>query len=64
MAVSSDGNTYGVPEGLVYSFPVVCRDGKYEVVNGLKVSAESQARLDKTTAELLEERKAVEFLLK
>merc|ERR1712037_909274 len=38
MAVTSDGNKYGVPEGLIYSFPVTCQDGTWTVVNGLEIS--------------------------
>jgi malate dehydrogenase len=62
MAVPSDGS-YNVPNGLVFSYPVVCKNGSYEIVQGLKVDAESQRRLDVTTEELLSERKAVEDLL-
>lgn len=63
MAVPSDGS-YGVPKGVVFSYPVLCKDGKYEIVKGLKVDAESQKRLDVTTEELVSERKAVEHLMK
>lgn len=62
MAVPSDGS-YNVPKGLIFSYPVVCKDGKYEIVKGLKVDADSQKRLDVTTEELVSERKAVENLL-
>jgi malate dehydrogenase len=37
MAVHSDGS-YGVPEGLVYSFPVTCENGKYNIVQGLEIT--------------------------
>jgi malate dehydrogenase len=62
MAIPSDGS-YGIPKGIVFSFPVICKDGKYEIVKGLKVDAESQKRLNVTTEELVSERKAVENLL-
>ncbi len=61
MAVRSDGS-YGVPEGLIYSFPVTTKDGDWEVVQGLDVSEFSRARMDATAAELIEERDAVKEL--
>lgn len=60
----STGNTYGVPEGLFYSFPVTVANKKWSIVPGLEIGAEQRARLDKTANELLEERKAIESLLK
>jgi malate dehydrogenase len=57
MGVYSDGSAYGVPAGLVFSFPCQCRGGKWEIVKGLKVDSESQKRLDVTTKELQEEKK-------
>ena len=61
MAVPSDGS-YGVPEGLISSFPVVCKDGKYEIVRDLQIDAFSRARIAHTVAELEEERDAVRKL--
>jgi malate dehydrogenase len=61
MAVPSDGS-YGIAEGIIYSFPVVCKDGKYEIVQGLEVSDFSRKLMDATDAELREERAAVEHL--
>nr|MBA3782711.1 malate dehydrogenase [Nocardioides sp.] len=58
MAVVSDGS-YGVPEGLVSSFPVTTRDGNWEIVQGLDVNEFSRGRIDASTAELAEERDAV-----
>ena len=58
MSVPSDGS-YGVPEGLISSFPVVCRDGRYEVVQGLEIDDFSRARIDASVAELADERDAV-----
>jgi malate dehydrogenase len=56
MAVYSDGKTYGVSEGLIYSFPCICRDGKYEIVKGLQLDGFSKGKLKATQEELLEER--------
>ncbi len=65
MCINSDGNKYGIEEGLVFSFPCTVSNGQYKIVEGLKLDdAESQARIKKTTDELLEERKAVESMLK
>lgn len=65
IAYYSDGKTYGVPEGLMFSFPVTTQGGKYKVVQGLKLDDEdSIAKIKKTTEELLGERKEVENLLK
>jgi malate dehydrogenase len=61
MAVPSDGS-YGVPEGLVSSFPCTCKNGKYEIVQGLSVDAYSRAKIDASVAELKEERDAVSAL--
>ena len=58
MAIVSDGS-YGVPEGLISSFPVTCAGGEYTVVQGLEINDFSRARIDATAAELAEERDAV-----
>ncbi|OBG47473.1 malate dehydrogenase [Mycobacterium alsense] len=58
MAVLSDGS-YGVPEGLISSFPVTTKDGNWSIVQGLDIDEFSRARIDKSTAELADERKAV-----
>lgn len=57
MAINSNGNTYGIAEGLMYSFPVVCKDGQWKIVNGLKIDEFSRQKLKETEKELLEERK-------
>ena len=62
MGIHSDGS-YGVEEGLIYSFPVICEGGNYEIVQGLQVSEVSQTLMDKSEAELKEERDAVANLL-
>ncbi len=61
MAVVSDGS-YGVPEGLVSSFPVICKDGDWEIVQGLDIDDFSRGRIDASVAELGEERDAVKEL--
>ena len=58
MAVPSDGS-YGVPEGIISSFPCVVRNGKYEIVQGLEIDAFSRAKIDASVAELTEEKNAV-----
>ena len=63
MAVTSDGS-YGVPEGLVYSFPVTCSNGDYEIVQGIEINDFSRERMKITQNELEEEREAIKHLLK
>jgi malate dehydrogenase len=58
MAVVSDGS-YGVPEGLISSFPVTTEDGNWKIVTGLDIDDFSRGRIDKSTAELADEREAV-----
>jgi malate dehydrogenase len=58
MAVRSDGS-YGIPEGLIYSFPVTTSNGEWEIVQGLEIDDFSRARMDATAQELIEERDAV-----
>jgi malate dehydrogenase len=58
MAVVSDGS-YGVPEGLVSSFPCVTRDGSWSIVQDLEIDDFSRQRIDRSVAELEEERNAV-----
>ena len=62
MGIHSDGS-YGVAKGLIYSFPVVCVNGIYEIVQGLEISEVSQALMDKSEIELKEERDGVASLL-
>merc|ERR1712113_991955 len=58
MAVISDGNSYGIPEGIIYSFPcAIAPGGKWSVVDGLEINQFSRDKMDKTAKELLEERK-------
>ncbi|MGB0954607.1 MAG: malate dehydrogenase [Panacagrimonas sp.] len=62
MGVPSDGS-YGIEPGVVYGYPCVCKNGGYEIVQGLSVDEFSRGRMDATNAELREERAAIEDLL-
>lgn len=62
MGVYSDGS-YGIAEGLIYSFPCRCKDGEWEIVQGVEVGEFSQTRMKATEQELTEERDAVSHLL-
>ncbi len=61
MAIPSDGS-YGVPEGIISSFPCTCADGKYSIVQGLEIDDYSRSKIDASAAELVEERDAVKEL--
>ncbi len=58
MSVPSDGS-YGVPEGIISSFPCVVKNGTYEIVQGLDINVFSRAKIDASVAELIDERDAV-----
>jgi malate dehydrogenase len=62
MAIPADGS-YGIAEGVIYSHPVRCRQGNYEIVQGLNISDFSRDRMQATEKELREERAAIEHLL-
>jgi malate dehydrogenase len=62
MGVPSDGS-YGIPPGVIYGFPVTCRNGDYQIVQGLAINDFSRARMDATHKELLEERDGVKELI-
>ncbi len=62
MGVYSDGS-YGIAEGLIYSFPVTCGNGDWQIVQGLDISEFSTAKMKATEQELIEERDAVQHLL-
>ena len=62
MGVPSDGS-YGIPEGVIYGYPATCRDGRYQIVQGLEISEFSKARMQATLKELHEERDAIKQLL-
>jgi malate dehydrogenase len=62
MGVYSDGS-YGITEGLIYSFPCVCKDGNWSIVQGLDINDFSRDKMTATQQELIEERDAVQHLL-
>jgi len=62
MGIPSDGS-YGIQEGVIYSYPVTIKDGEYQIVQGLSVDEFSRKRMDATDAELREEREGVKSLL-
>ena len=62
MAIPADGS-YGIEPGIVYSYPVRCKDGDYEIVQDLAIDDFSRERMDATETELREERAAIEELL-
>lgn len=62
MAVPSDGS-YGIPQGLIFSYPVECSGGEYSIVQGLEINEFSQSKIDATKKELEEERDAIAHLL-
>ena len=62
MAVASDGS-YGIEEGVVYSYPVTVENGVVHVIQGLEINRFSQEKMAATEAELKEEREAVKHLL-
>ena len=62
MAVPSDGS-YGIPEGVIYSYPVTCRNGEYSIVQGLDINDFSREKMQATQRELLEERDGFKDLI-
>jgi malate dehydrogenase len=62
MGVPSDGS-YGIPEGVIYGYPVTCEGGKYKIVKGLAISEFSRGRMDATLKELQEERDGIGHLI-
>jgi malate dehydrogenase len=62
MAIPSDGS-YGIPEGVIYSYPVVCKGGRYSIVKGLDISEFSRGKMQATHRELCEERDGVKDLI-
>ena len=62
MGIPSDGS-YGIEPGIMFSYPVTCKDGKYEIVQGLEISDFSRSRMNVTENELREEREAIAHLL-
>lgn len=62
MGIASDGS-YGIPEDVMFGFPVICADGDYHIVQGLDIDSFSQQRIAITLNELMEEKDAVAHLL-
>ena len=62
MAVPADGS-YGIPEGIIYSFPVTCSGGDYQIVSGLDINEFSRMNMEQTRTELEQERAAIKHLL-
>ncbi|MBI2751307.1 MAG: malate dehydrogenase [Burkholderiales bacterium] len=62
MGISSDGS-YGIPEGVLYGYPVTCRNGRFEIVKGIEISDFGRKRMDATLKELHDERDGVRHLL-
>ena len=62
MSIPSDGS-YGISEGVIYSHPVICQDGVYQIVQGLKINDLSKEKMQATYKELEEERESVKHLL-
>ena len=62
MGVLSDGS-YGIPEGLIYGFPVTCQNGEYAIVQNLEIDEFSRKLMQNTYNELLEEREAIKHLI-
>jgi malate dehydrogenase len=62
MGIPADGS-YGIEEGIVYSYPVTCRNGEYQIVLGLSIDAFSRSRMEATEKELREERDGVKELI-
>ena len=62
MSVPSDGS-YGIPAGVIYGFPVTCKNGQYHIVQGLPISALGRTHMEESYRELMEEREHVQHLL-
>lgn len=62
MGIPSDGS-YGIPEGVIYSFPVICQAGNYQIVQGLEINETSQLRMNASYQELTSEREAIRHLI-
>ena len=62
MGIPADGS-YGIPGGVIYGYPVICRNGTYEIDQGIDISPFSRARMDATYKELVEERDAVKDMV-
>jgi len=63
MGIASDGS-YGIPEGVIYGFPVICAKAGFQLIKGLEIDKFSRSKMDATLKELEEERDAIKHLLK
>ncbi|MDO8334808.1 MAG: malate dehydrogenase, partial [Nitrosomonas sp.] len=63
MGVPSNGS-YGIPSGVIFSFPVTCQNGQYKIVQGLEQSASDKEKMQKSYQELISEQEAIKHLLK
>jgi malate dehydrogenase len=63
MGVHSAGNSYGIDEDIIFSFPIICENGQWKEISGLQVSEFSRERLTATQDELLQEKAAIADLL-
>ena len=64
MSVPTDGQVYGIPKDLIYSFPCTVTNGQYKIITGLELNDFSKAKMKLTTDELVSERNDIEYLLK
>ncbi|SFE49266.1 malate dehydrogenase [Nitrosomonas sp. Nm166] len=62
MGVPSDGS-YGIPAGVIFSFPIICQNGQYEIVQGLEINERDKERMQKSYQELVNEQAAIKHLL-
>ena len=62
MGIPSDGS-YGIPEGIIFGFPLICENGEYSIVKDLPVDEFSQSRINITLQELEEEKAEISHLL-
>jgi malate dehydrogenase len=62
MGIAAEGS-YGIAEGVIYGYPVTCRNGTYQIVQGIEVSDFSRSRMQATLQELHEERDSIKHLL-
>ena len=63
MGVYSTGNNYGIAEDIIYSFPIICEGGDWQVIEGLSIAEFSQKQMRITEQELLDEKKAISDLI-
>jgi len=57
MGVCTDGNSYGMPDDMVFSFPCICKNGEWKIVDGIQMNSYAKEKLQKTMEELIGEKK-------